>query len=117
MKRDQQFCDDCGDPLKGKNFIPFARLPWAVESACKGESAVVCKPCVKKHEAIGKLWKRDDVQFPRLLAEINAVGLTSGQAADICDSMDLSKERLKELFERAEIALEKIKAKHTRRAR
>jgi len=60
-------------------------------------------------------WKRDDVQFPRLLAEINAAGLTVRQTALLQDSMDLSGKQIDELLDRAEVAWEKIK--HGRRAR
>jgi hypothetical protein len=49
-------------------------------------------------------WHRDDLQFPRLLAEIRAVGLTKKQMAGLEASMDLSTEEIEGLFERAEKA-------------
>ena len=48
--RDQQYCDDCGDPIEGDNFIPFSELPFNVASANEGESAIVCMSCLKKHD-------------------------------------------------------------------
>lgn len=48
------------------------------------------------------LWSLDSIQFPRLLAEIYMVGLDRHQTQELCESMDISKEELKELFERAE---------------
>lgn len=56
-------------------------------------------------------WDRDNVQFPRLLAEIAAVGLTSDQKIGIAKSMDINAEKLAYLFGRAEIEWMRIKAK------
>lgn len=47
-------------------------------------------------------WANNDIQFPRLLAEINAAGLTSSQYKDICDSMDLTIGDINEILDRAE---------------
>lgn len=47
-------------------------------------------------------WHMNEIQFPRLLAEIKAVGLTPDQASDLCKSMDINKYQLHELFNRAE---------------
>lgn len=46
-------------------------------------------------------WFLDCVQFPRLLSEICAVGLTDAQRSELCSSMDLRPEELDELFDRA----------------
>lgn len=54
-------------------------------------------------------WHDDAIQFPRLLAEIRAIGLTDEQYQDLATSMDLNQERLDELLERAEIVWERIK--------
>ena len=54
-------------------------------------------------------WDRDDIQFPRLLAEIWAVGLTKKQLGDLCISMNLRREEVEALFERAEDLFEGIK--------
>jgi hypothetical protein len=58
------------------------------------------------------LWEIDEVQFPRLLAEIKAVGLTPDQVNCLRASMDLSKEEIHELLDRAEDAFETMKEKH-----
>jgi len=54
-------------------------------------------------------WDRDDVQFPRLLAEIKAAGLTSEQMAALRSSMDLSSSELCELLDRAEETWDAVK--------
>jgi phage terminase Nu1 subunit (DNA packaging protein) len=56
-----------------------------------------------------KAWKNNAIQFPRLLAEIRAVGLTPEQIQDLMSSMDLSKNQLAELFDRAEREFERLK--------
>jgi len=45
MTHDKQHCDDCGDALAAKRFIPVAHLPVDIESASAGESAVLCYRC------------------------------------------------------------------------
>jgi hypothetical protein len=55
------------------------------------------------------LWDRDDVQFPRLLAEIKAVGLTGRQMNELRASMDLDSNRIHELLDRAEETFEATK--------
>ena len=54
-------------------------------------------------------WERNDIQFPRLLSEIWAVGLTPGQMRDLAESMDLDAADIEELFERAEEIFEGLK--------
>lgn len=56
------------------------------------------------------LWERDEVQFPRLLAEISATQ-DSLDVAALADSMDLSEQEVNELFERADTAWETQKEK------
>lgn len=46
-------------------------------------------------------WLDDGIQFMRLLAEIDAVGLTRRQLVDLALSMDLREDQLSELFDRA----------------
>ncbi len=58
----------------------------------------------------GWLWEDNDVQFPRLLAEINAAGLTKKQMRDLSVSMDLPTKRIRELLNRAEEEWERLKA-------
>jgi len=53
------------------------------------------------------LWSDDSVQFPRLLAEINACGLSEDQYAAIAESMALTIEQVDELLDRAEAAWDK----------
>lgn len=48
------------------------------------------------------LWKNDKIQFPRLLTEIRAIGLTSTQYGELHESMDLSRDEIDEILERAE---------------
>ena len=49
------------------------------------------------------LWERNDIQYPRLIAEILAAGaLTEAVRTLICDSMDLEPEELNQLCTRAE---------------
>jgi hypothetical protein len=54
-------------------------------------------------------WETDNVQFPRLLAEINAMGLTAPQYSMLESSMDLTTEQVDELLERAEKRWNEIK--------
>ena len=55
------------------------------------------------------LWKDNRVQFARLLAEINSVGLSETQIEQLCNTMDLTEVELFELFDRAEIEFQDIK--------
>lgn len=63
----------------------------------------------KQPQAERAPWQRDDVQFPRLLAEILATQDTLDMTA-LAQSMGLSVEEVSALFDRAEIAWEAIKA-------
>lgn len=63
------------------------------------------KPRVKKAP-----WSNNAIQFPRLLAELEAAGaFTSGVMADLRDSMDLSTEDINGLMERANRSWERSK--------
>ena len=55
------------------------------------------------------MWFNDRVQFPRLLAEINAVGLTDAQVKAVAESMDVNVSMVRDLLRRAERALDRIK--------
>ena len=57
------------------------------------------------------LWKRDDIQFPRLLSEIAACGLLGAQWDSLLESMDITSDELSELFDRAQASWEKQKEK------
>lgn len=54
-------------------------------------------------------WQDNSIQFPRLLAEIRAVGLSDIQMEALSVSMGLEQARIEELFERAETEFQKIK--------
>lgn len=56
-------------------------------------------------------WKNNNIQFPRLLAELSYVGLTNEQYNELKISMDLTQCEIDEIFERAEIQWQKIKAR------
>jgi hypothetical protein len=47
-------------------------------------------------------WNNNNIQFPRLLSEIFAVGLTNEQMDQLCDSMNLTIDDIDELFHRAQ---------------
>jgi hypothetical protein len=48
-------------------------------------------------------WYDNSIQFPRLLAEILALGMLFPNQYDrICDAMGLTRDEVDELFERAE---------------
>jgi len=57
-------------------------------------------------------WENNEVQFPRLLDEIAAIGLTSYQVEIIEKSMDLTRSQIDELFERATSVWDGIKEEH-----
>lgn len=50
------------------------------------------------------MFNNNEVQFMRLLAEINAVGLTDSQISDLCQSMDLEKKDIYNIMNRAQKA-------------
>jgi len=53
-------------------------------------------------------WKNDQLQFARLLSEIQASKLTSEQYKDLSESMDLSFDEIDELLQRATDAFEHL---------
>jgi hypothetical protein len=57
-------------------------------------------------------WLDNKIQFPRLLAEIYAIGGLSGdQMRQLCDSMDLEPDEINQLFDRAQDEWDRIKAR------
>lgn len=65
---------------------------------------------IKISDDPNKNWNNDHLQFARLLAEIQACTefkITN----ELMESMDLSKEQITEIFDRAEVAWEDIKAR------
>ena len=58
-------------------------------------------------------WENNDIQFPRLLAEImGTLDFTNEQWEELCASMDLAPEEIMEVFERAMAVWDRIK-QHT----
>lgn len=60
------------------------------------------------------MWDNDEIQFTRLVAEINAIGLSQEDKQALCDSMDLEPAELEELFVRAEKNWETFKLAATK---
>lgn len=56
-------------------------------------------------------WRRNDIQFPRLIAELNAAGVfhDTGLMEVLSESMDLKEADIMELVDRAESAWDEIK--------
>lgn len=54
-------------------------------------------------------WNNDAIQFPHLLSDLRAFGLTRQQYGFLRESMDLSTGEIDEVFERAEEAWNRIK--------
>jgi len=53
------------------------------------------------------LWLRDDIQFARLIAELEAAGaFTPAVMSALCASMDLAEDRISELVDRAQARFE-----------
>lgn len=55
-------------------------------------------------------WANDEIQFPRLLDEIRAIGVPTNMMCDIAASMDLDNAKIEEIFARASREWERIKA-------
>lgn len=62
-----------------------------------------------KQKTARHIWLDDSIQFPRLLAEVYALGLDEKQINRLCASMDLLPGDIFNLFERAENNWEEIK--------
>ncbi len=58
-------------------------------------------------------WANDQIQFARLLAELNAYGVCNNKKlmAFLRESMDLTNNEIEDLFDRAENKWEEIKRK------
>lgn len=54
-------------------------------------------------------WTNKSIQYPRLLAEIRAIGLTPHQYSELRDSMDLNRDEIDEVLEWAEEDWQRIK--------
>ena len=43
------YCDNCGEPEEEVGeLVPFTAVPFPVESANEGESAMVCEACIRR---------------------------------------------------------------------
>ena len=60
------------------------------------------------------LWESDEVQFPRLLAEIFSSGLTSFQYEELNRSTGLTRQQVNELLLRANTIWEKHKSSRSK---
>ena len=56
-------------------------------------------------------WEKDDIQIPRLLAEISSIGLSNEQYAELMIKMDLRQYEIDQLLNRAEMRWERLKEK------
>ena len=64
--------------------------------------------CERLNSASLPEWEDDSIQFPRLIAEINATQTLNMEA--LSEATGLCYERMDDLFERAQVAWEAIKA-------
>lgn len=55
-------------------------------------------------------WEVNTLQFPRLLSELRATGLTRKQYKELQDSMNISRDEIDALLERAEEEWQTIKS-------
>jgi hypothetical protein len=56
------------------------------------------------------LWNKNEIQFPRLLAELAATdAFTPEVVAQLCELTDLTAEQIDELLDRAQVEWEKVK--------
>jgi len=46
MRKDKLYCDNCGEELLTiAHEHWYSEIPWVIDSANAGESAVICKTC------------------------------------------------------------------------
>lgn len=58
----------------------------------------------QKAKRIAELWDNDSTQFVRLLSKLKGMGLSPAQMHDLVASMDMTKEEIHQLLDRAEEA-------------
>jgi hypothetical protein len=80
-----------------------------VEAAPSDSAEPKSPPMWEPPKPVAEYLDADGVQFPRLLAEINAVGLTDEQYAALRESTGLSDIGIRTIFTRAEQAWDEIK--------
>ena len=71
-------------------------------------------PAEKEKALHDRNWKDNRIQYPRLLSEIYAAGLSAKQEQNICKSMDINRAELYELLERADKEFDQIKLSRCR---
>lgn len=120
--RDEGRCDSCQDRYEAIEDALIqmdgaADLLWSI-SYGKPEGDRWAEACAEQLEAAAERlrfvaygaepdpdqerWSKNSIQFPRLLSEIIAVGLTEEQWDGLLASMDLTSGELSELFDRAQ---------------
>ncbi len=73
-------------------------------------SLTLVDEAIGNQDAETEVWERNDIQFPRLLAEIFAAGALSHEGLQaVADSMDLSVDQVNELLQRADDEFTAIK--------
>ena len=72
----------------------------STQCSLKNPSTIICHGNAGQVQRQAEIWLRDDIQFPRLLAEITAT--QDLDIALLAESMDLSFDEVMELFDRAE---------------
>lgn len=88
-----------------------------IECTCGDGSCMLCddngmQRHVKVSSDPNENWANDDIQFPRLLAELYAtVGLDEAQWDDLCATTGLDRGQILEIFERADVVWQEIKEK------
>lgn len=87
---------------------------WNVEDRLGGQQCTECERIFTGRErpsyAAPQPWLDNSKQFPRLLAELRAVGLTKEQYKFLQESMDLRRNEIDELLQRAEGAWQRAKS-------
>lgn len=43
--KEKQYCDNCGDLISKNKGVVYSELPFDIESANQGESAIICQSC------------------------------------------------------------------------
>lgn len=86
---------------------------WNKNDRLGGQICTECQRFFTGHERpsydAGQPWLDNKIQFPRLLAEIRAAGLTKEQYQVLKESMDLTHNEIDELLQRAEEVWDGVK--------
>ena len=108
----EESCKGCAfDRGACRNATGFA----CIGSFRKDHYDVIFKKIAKRPKKIAirspdKNWKNNDIQFPRLLAEMVAAGIpTEAQMQEICESMDLLPDQVDDILDRAQEVWDDIK--------